>query len=99
MMLLGAGKNKFKITRKSVKYMCFILSSLVIVLFIVSIANKMLKLVRIDSETVSRTSYEALVHEYSLISKFAFDSAQAELKQFSNNPELRKIRTKDEAFE
>ena len=78
------------------KYMFFFICAGIMTLYLLSIANNALSLVKNSSENVSRESSTALAHEYALISKYIFQSAQSDLKQFSNSYQLRSATNKTE---
>lgn len=82
------GEATKRISRHMAKYICFVVSGILISSFIISVAIKTLHFIKNDNEERTRSSSEMLVHEYALASKYLFREACAELKQFSESRTL-----------
>ncbi|MCR5612770.1 GGDEF domain-containing protein [Treponema sp.] len=86
-------KKKLKMSRKVAKYICFIVSGIIIISYLLFVAKLALNLVRENSEQAVYHSSEQLVNEYSLISEYLFNAACAELKQFANSQTVMEAKT------
>ncbi|MBP5401625.1 MAG: GGDEF domain-containing protein [Treponema sp.] len=78
------------------KYLCFAVSGVIITSFLIFIAIKCLSVIKSNSEKKSHEFAGMLVHEYELISKYIFEEACSELKQFSRNRLFVDLPTKEE---
>ena len=84
------------LTHKMAKYVCFFVSGIIVTTFLICVAIKCLRLIKTNSEKSSKQASEMLVHEYELISKYLFEGACSELKQFSRSRTLLALKTKSE---
>lgn len=89
-------RKHFRLSRKMVKYFCFIFCAVVMALFLLSVANKALNIVKDSSLKDRDETATALVHEYALISKYVFELSKADLRTFSHSFALRTAKTEDE---
>lgn len=82
---LSSKKIYIHFSRQLAKYICFGISFIIIAIYLVVTANKVLGIVKNNVEESSNRSAEILVHEYSLILEQYFNGMFAELKQISHN--------------
>lgn len=89
----------FHFSQKNAKYMCFIISFLIIGIYLVVTTQKTFKKIRVDAEENSDKTANVLVHEYSIVFEHFFDGVFAELKQLSQNISEIDFSNKNSVFE